>query len=206
MSLIKASLFILALVISLSPLGAQSFEWRIALPEEEGFSPAKLEAMLDALTRHHTSSLLVIRNDRIVLEWYAEGRDAGRREGTASMAKALVGGMSLLLAEQDGRLKVDDLAWKYIPEWKNDPVKSQITIRHLATHTSGIEDSEISEQDKVSAMARGIEINDKHMDIPGWKGGFWRREPDPFSLSRDKAPVLFPRSEEHTSELQSLIR
>src|SRR3546814_1682450 len=30
------------------------------------------------------------------------------------------------------------------------------------------------------------------MDIPGWKGGFWRREPDPFSLSRDKAPVLFP--------------
>src|SRR3546814_4912464 len=89
------------------------------------------------------------------------------------MAKALVGGMSLLLAEQDGRLKVDDLAWKYIPEWKNDPVKSQITIRHLATHTSGIEDSEISEQDKVSAMARGIEIN---------------------------------RSEEHTSELQSLMR
>src|SRR3546814_8889705 len=106
--------------------------------------------MLDALTRHHTSSLLVIRNDRIVLEWYAEGRDAGRREGTASIAKALVGGMSLLLAEQDGRLKVDDLAWQYILEWKNDPGKSKITIRHLDTHTSGLEDSVIDGKDERS--------------------------------------------------------
>ncbi|MGH2371026.1 MAG: serine hydrolase domain-containing protein, partial [Chloroflexota bacterium] len=31
-----------------------------------------------------------------------------------------------------------------------------------------------------------------HMELPGWKGRFWRREPDPFTISRDEAPVRFP--------------
>ena len=27
--------------------------------------------------------------------------------------------------------------------------------------------------------------------LPGWKGAFWRREPDPFSIAVRHAPVLF---------------
>ena len=95
------------------------------------------------------------------------------------------------LALNDGRMQVDDPACKFIPEWKNDPQKSKITIRQLATHSSGIEDAELSEQDIAEAKAKGIEIKDKHMDIPGWKGNFWRKDPDPFTMSRDHAPVIF---------------
>jgi CubicO group peptidase (beta-lactamase class C family) len=56
-------------------------------------------------------------------------------------------------------------------------LKSKITVRHLATHSSGIEDAE---QDGMP-----------HSDLPGWKGQFWKRAPDPFSISRDQAPVVF---------------
>jgi len=32
------------------------------------------------------------------------------------------------------------------------------------------------------------------MELPGWKGGFWRKDPDPFMLSRDQAPIVFTPS------------
>ena len=81
--------------------------------------------------------LLVIRNDRIIFERYAPGWDATKPHGTASLAKALVGGMSLAVALTDGKIALDDPAAKYIPQWKDDPQKSRITIRHLGSHTSG---------------------------------------------------------------------
>lgn len=168
----------------------QSFDWGNASPEEEGYSSQKIQAMRDTLAAHKTTSILVISNDKIILEWYAPGWER-KQHGTASLAKALVGGMSLLLALNDGRMQVDDPACKFIPEWKNDPLRSKITIRQLATHSSGIEDAEITQKDIDEAKARGIEIKDKHMDIPGWKGSFWRKDPDPFTISRDQAPVLF---------------
>ena len=152
---------------------------------------AKLTAIRDTLANHRTTSLLIIRNDKIILEWYADGWDVSRKHYTASLAKALVGGLSLSLALNDGKVQVDDPASKYIPAWKSERLKSLITIRHLATHSSGIEDAELNEQDIKSAAENKIIIKDAHMDIPGWKGAFWRRDPDPFSVARDYAPVIF---------------
>jgi len=77
----------------------------------------------------------------------------------------------------DGRISPDDPASKYIPEWKSDARKSKITIRELATHTSGISDAE---QDDIP-----------HEQLTGWKGDFWKRKPDPFSIALRLAPVLF---------------
>ena len=146
-------------------------------PAEAGLDAAKLEAWRSALAAHGTTGLIVLRRGRIALEWYAAGWNADRPHGTASMAKALVGGMSLAVAMSDGRISPDDLAAKYIPEWRADPRKSKITIRQLATHTSGIEDAE---QDDIP-----------HDKLTGWKGDFWKRTPDPFSIAVRQAPVLF---------------
>ncbi len=158
--------------------GQANFEWETASPESEGMSSKKLDAAKDTLATKGTKTFLVIRNDKIVYEWYASGWGPMRRHYTASLAKALVGGVSLMLALNDGRLGVDDPACNYIPEWKADPHRSKITIRHLATHSSGVEDAE---QDEIP-----------HFELPGWKGGFWKKDPDPFTLSRDKAPIIFP--------------
>ncbi len=142
---------------------------------------AKLDAAWADLKGRSTKAFLVIRNDRIVYERYAAGFGRTKPHYTASLAKALVGGVSLMVAMDDGRIRPDDPAGKYIPEWVHDARKSRITIRHLATHTSGIEDAE--------------EGGAPHERLTGWKGDFWKRlDPprDPFTLARDVAPVLEP--------------
>ena len=155
---------------------AQSMDWATVSPAGAGLDPAKLEAWRGSLAAHRTTGLIVIRRGRIALEWYAPQWNADKPHGTASMAKALVGGMSLAVAMNDGRISPDDLASKYIAGWSPDPLKSKITIRQLATHTSGISDAE---QDGVP-----------HEQLPGWKGDFWKRTPDPFSIAVREAPVL----------------
>jgi CubicO group peptidase (beta-lactamase class C family) len=168
-----------------------TFDWETVSPESQRMDRAKLDALRDILAARGTKSILVVRRDRIVYEWYALGHGPDRRHYTASLAKALVGGMSLLLALNDGRIGVDDLACTYIPAWRDDPIKSRITIRHLATHASGVEDAELSQQDRALALAEGRTLTDHHMSLPGWKGAFWRKDPDPFSLAIHQAPIVF---------------
>ena len=156
------------------------FDWRAATPESQGMSRAKLDALWNDLQSRHSTALLVIRNDRIVLERYAEGWNASKPHGTASMAKALVGGVVLAVAISDGRMTLDDTAATYIPAWKNDPRKSLITIRQLGSHTSGLDDAESD--------------NMRHEELTGWKGAFWKRaDPpgDPFTIARDLTPLRF---------------
>ena len=162
---------------------ARSAEWPTLSPAAAGLDPVKLEAWRVRLAQHGTTGLLLVRRGSIVLEWYAAGWSAERPHGTASMAKALVGGMSLALAMNDGLISPDDRAAKYIPSWASDPLRSKITIRQLATHTSGISDAE---QDGLP-----------HMQLPGWKGAFWKRTPDPFTIAVREAPVLFEPGTEY---------
>ncbi len=149
----------------------QGVSWPEAIPAAAGFDAAKLEAMRDNLARHGTTAVLIIKDGHKVFEWYAEGWTAAKPHGTASMAKALVGGVSLLLAMNDGRIRPGDRASRFIPRWNADPLKSKILIRHLATHTSGIQDASHTES--------------------GWMDRFWKRTPDPFTVALDEAPMLF---------------
>jgi CubicO group peptidase (beta-lactamase class C family) len=154
-----------------------AFQWQEATPESQRMSSARLEAARAELEKRDTKTLLIIRHDRIVYEWYAAGCGRTKPHYTASLAKALVGGVSLDVAINDGLLKPDDPAWKYISQWRDDPKKSKILIRHLATHSSGIEDAE--------------EGGKPHDQLTGWKGAFWKRVPDPFTIARDQTPVVF---------------
>src|SRR5436190_14897657 len=73
---------------------AAPFEWASSSPEHQGLSSSALASFRQSLAEHSTKALLIIRNDRIVQEWYAAGHSATQTHYTASMAKALVGGMS----------------------------------------------------------------------------------------------------------------
>lgn len=159
---------------------AEEFNWQRATPESQGMSSARLDGLRDALAARGTKDFLVVRNDRIVYEWYAPGRKTSDKHYTASLAKAVVGGMALAVAINDGKISIDDPVFKYVPQWASDSRKSKITIRHLGSHTSGLEDSSVDGY--------------QHTEEPDWKGEFWKRlDPphDPFSLSRDAASVLF---------------
>jgi CubicO group peptidase (beta-lactamase class C family) len=172
----------------LNPPSAQpnssTWEWTPASPESQGMSAKKLKAMTDALAAHDTSGLLVIRNDKIVCEWYAPDAGPTNLHGTASMAKAIVGGVAAAVAITDGRVALDDRAAKFIPQWQGDPRKSRITIRQLGSHTSGLADAEDHDR--------------PHEQLSGWQGDFWKRlnpPRDPFTIARDVTPTPFEPGE-----------
>lgn len=186
----KFAFLLTYLVFTVTFLPASGFEWQTSTPAETGFSEQQLERLTADLEASGTKSLLVIRNRKIVKEWYAEGWGPDRMHYSASLAKSLVGGLSLMLALEDGLIELDAPACRYIPEWRLDGKKSVITIRQLATHTSGLEDAEVTPAELMKLRSEGVQIKDLHMDLPGWKGQFWRKDPDPFTVSRDHAPVL----------------
>ncbi|MCI0464768.1 MAG: serine hydrolase [Gemmataceae bacterium] len=160
--------------------GPAPFEWQTATPQSQGLSAAKLDALKEALAARNTKVLVVIRNDRIIFEWYAPGQSGQKLHYTASLAKPIVGALALALLLGDGRLALDDRAARFVPQWADDPRKSRITIRHLGSHTSGLADAE----------DRGL----PHDKLTGWQGDFWKRlapPSDPFTIARDKTPVLF---------------
>ena len=154
------------------------YAWPEMDAARSGLDPKKLDTWWKLLKKNHTKSIFVMKDDRIVFERYVKGFDRHRPHYTASMAKALTGGMSLLFAINDGLMKFENPAWKYVPEWRKDPLKLRITVAHLATHTSGMKDSFVAGFD--------------HTSEPGRKGEFCERKPvpnDQFSISCDRALI-----------------
>ncbi|KJF45640.1 serine hydrolase domain-containing protein [Draconibacterium sediminis] len=135
-------------------------------PESVGISAERL-ARIDKMCEEEVAKgnlpgivSLVARNGKIV-HWKAYGvaNEAGdkmKRDAIfriASQSKAITSTAVMMLWEE-GKFQLDDPISKYIPEFKNQqvltnfrysdttwtgvPVKNEITIRHLLSHTSGI--------------------------------------------------------------------
>ena len=138
-----------------------------AAPESVGISAERLaridQMCVDAVKKGDLPGIvsLVTRNGKIV-HWKAYGmadNQAGRtlkRDDIfriASQSKAITSTAVMMLWEE-GKFQLDDPISKYILEFKNpqvlksfiysdttyttEPAKSEITIRHLITHTSGL--------------------------------------------------------------------
>ncbi len=162
----KKSLYFLLFVLSFSVSPAQTLS--PARPEEAGMSSERL-ARIDNVVKEYIAKkwipgavILIARNGKIVLhKAYGTNDDAKqtalRKDDIfriASQSKAITSTAIMILYEE-GKLLLDDPLSKYIPEFKNpkvlvsfsdkdssytsEPAKSEITIRHLLTHTSGID-------------------------------------------------------------------
>ena len=137
-------------------------------PEDAGFSSARL-ARIDSLILPlvNTSQIpgavvFIARNGRVVYHKAFGYRDIGTRAPLqpddifriASQSKAITSAAVMMLWEE-GRFGLDDPIERYLPEfakptvltkfnaadttWESEPAKRSITIRHLLTHTSGID-------------------------------------------------------------------
>jgi CubicO group peptidase (beta-lactamase class C family) len=181
---VGVTIWMLAVGMGLAQPHAAEWEWTSAPPESQGMSGQKLQALRQSMAAHRTSALLVIRNDKIVCEWYAAGWSRTNLNGIASMSKAVVGGVAVAVALTDGRLALDDPAAKFIPQWRTDARKSRMTLRQLGSHTSGLADAE--------------DDDTPHEKLSGWKGDFWKRLAPPrdsFTISRDITPTIFEPGE-----------
>ncbi len=84
------------------------------------------------------SAILVLQNGRTIFEHYANGGSANRRWPIFSGTKSFWG-IAAVAAVHDGLFGLEDRVSETITEWKNDPRKSQITVRQLLSQTDGIE-------------------------------------------------------------------
>lgn len=86
-----------------------------------------------------------------------------------SVSKTLIG-LALLKAQELGKLNVDDDASDYLPFTLRNPdyLHNKITIRHIATHTSGINDTDAYLQHNyiLYGNEKGKYSGDEHMNPP----------------------------------------
>jgi CubicO group peptidase (beta-lactamase class C family) len=97
-----------------------------------------LESAKKYSSSHHGFSLLVIQNNRTVLEDYPGGHDADEITSIFSGTKGFWC-VAAAAAEQDGILDLDERVQHTIAEWRSDPRKSGIRVRDLLHFTAGIE-------------------------------------------------------------------
>ena len=85
----------------------------------------------------HASGLLIIQDDKIRLERYARGFDAGGRWTSMSVGKSVAATL-IGAAIKDGYIRsLDDKVTTYIKELRGTPY-DDVTVRHLLTMTSGM--------------------------------------------------------------------
>lgn len=180
-------------------------ELTLAPPEDAGFSAERLEkldAMLESVAGedHRVAGIaaLVARNGKIVYHTSKGYRDIEEDDALeeddifriASQTKTVTS-IAVMMLYEEGKFLLDDPISKYIPEFKNprvlktfneadssytsEPAKSEITIRQLRTHTSGLSYAVIGTKEARAIYAKA-----------GVRVGF---EPLPYKLA-DKIKIL----------------
>jgi CubicO group peptidase (beta-lactamase class C family) len=96
-------------------------------------------------------ALLLIKDDKVVYRKSFGRYEADKVVPIASASKWLSGALIMTLVD-DGKLSLDDTVSKYIPEFGAD--KSDITVRHLFAHTSGLPPEARCRNDKRTTLER----------------------------------------------------
>lgn len=91
----------------------------------------------DVLAEGGVFAFVVLIEGRVVHEDYRDGGRPDRASELASGTKSFSGVLALCAVE-DGLLRLDEKASDTLKEWRDDPKRSEITMRELLTLTSGV--------------------------------------------------------------------
>jgi CubicO group peptidase (beta-lactamase class C family) len=86
---------------------------------------------------NHGVALLVMRRGQVACEHYVSDYARDTPHALFSGTKGL-NGLMAAAAAADGMLSLDELVADTLTEWKGDPLKGRMTIRHLLSLSSGI--------------------------------------------------------------------
>jgi CubicO group peptidase (beta-lactamase class C family) len=98
---------------------------------------AALSTLLANAAAEHSSAVVIVKDGKIGSESYRDGYD-GSPLPAMSVSKSVVS-MAVGCLIADGKLTLETRVASLFPEWSSDPAKAQITVRHLLTHTSGLD-------------------------------------------------------------------
>ncbi len=104
-------------------------------PQTSGVDPVALDRLLARATAEASSAVVILREGRVVTQWYREGhhRPLMAMSATKSVVSMAVG--HLVAA---GKLSLDTKLASLFPRWKDDP-RGDISVRHLLNNTSGLD-------------------------------------------------------------------
>lgn len=164
------------------PWKAPSVDWPASAPADVGLDAGRIADFTAHLASKKTSAFVLVKNDRIVEEWYRPGVGVNSRLPVASAAKALVASLIVALALDEGLIHLDEPASAHIPEWRQDAARANISLLQLATHSTGIEDV---------YFGGGTEPDQ------GWQGTYYRNRVQRFQMALSVAPLLFTPGSEY---------
>lgn len=115
--------------------------WEFDAPEDHQMDPSVFEALHAALPGSGIHAMVTVKDGVIIDEYYADGYGEGSlfqiHSASKSFTSVLIG-----IAIDEGYIdSVDDPLSKYLPQVleQEDARKHGLTLRHLLTHTSGLE-------------------------------------------------------------------
>ena len=74
--------------------------------------------------------------------------DANTLFNVGSISKTFVSN-AILMLQDEGKLSVEDNMAQYFPDFKNKEIAEKVKIKHLITHTSGLEDNRQTKTDSI---------------------------------------------------------
>jgi len=144
--------------------------WISGSASDHGFDVGRLTDVLElARNDELLRAVLIVRDGRIVVEEYSHGGAQDQSTEVWSVTKSIVSA-TIGLALQQGHIdSIDDLMIKYLPEYREF---GDLTIRHVLTHTTGLEWTE--EGDDFVAWLASLDpianaIRRERLYIPGEK-------------------------------------
>ena len=174
---------VITILLSVVSFSVFSQTFTTGKPEDVGMSTTRL-SKIDKMVEEHMANkwipgavVLIARNGKIVYHKAYGYADVDTKAvlkkdnifRIASQSKAITS-LAVMMLYEDGRFGLDDPISKYIPEFKNPkvlvnlnwkdttytttPAKSEITIRQLLTHTSGIDYAGIGNQEFKAIYAK----------------------------------------------------
>ena len=115
--------------------------WQVDLPKNHQMDPAVFAQLHADLESSDVYAMVTVKDGVIIDEYYQEGYDETSVFPLHSCAKSFTSALAGIAIEQGYFTSVDDPLSDYLPQVLDlaDTGKQQITLRHLLTHTSGLE-------------------------------------------------------------------
>ena len=118
-------------------------------PEEQNLSSKTLSSLVNAVNNGsygQMKSLLIVRNNYLVLEKYFNGVDRDQLHILYSVTKSITSIATGIAIAKEHNFTTEDKIKNYFPEYLSDfdSLKGLITIKNLLTMTSGLQWNELS--------------------------------------------------------------
>ena len=148
-------------------------ETRHGLPlgtlDEVGIDHAALAVLEADAERYHTDALIIVKDGLLV---YEENFGGISRPGPAMSASKSFVNLAVGVLISEGRLALGQHVADFVPGWTSDPLKAQITIEHLLSHTSGLDAGRAFDLETYQPIALEPWLVQTPQDSP--PGAIWR--------------------------------